>query len=239
MKGSASHQRLVEYRFGNLRFLVRSETDGYFTNKVETQIETVGPAIQTNNDMPSLSMVAESLSVSDKGLTKTSKLTVQLAGQDIPQAAIFDLKTRSARKDVNMDEFLPRLWVNQTPNFIIARHNFGKFEDIQKLDVQASIREWERKNAGVLCRFHTILAKLIEITAQAGCSRIQVNRNGIGALHIRKATQKWSVLPSDLKRVWIGRPAEKEVSANGKSPDLGTHSESDSEEEGPDDYLNF
>lgn len=184
--------------------------------------------VLTGDDASGLQSAAASLSVSEKVIGKPDKLVVQIAGHAVPQGAIFDLKTRSAHRDVDIDEFLPRLWVNQTPNFVIARHDSGKFQNIQKKDIRAAVRDWEQKNAGMLGRLHTVLSRLIKMTEQADCSRIQVTREMSGPLHISKATQVWSALPTNLKMKWEGKaPAEE------KSLDSG------SEEEDEDDYLKF
>ena len=228
VKGSASHQRLTQYRFGNLHCLIRSESDGYFPDLVVRKCKADGSAIPNGDDASGLQSAAASLSVSEKVIGKPDKLVVQIAGHAIPQAAIFDLKTRSARRDVDIDEFLPRLWVNQIPNFIIARHDSGNFQDIQKKDVRAAVKDWEQKNEGMLGRLHTVLSQLIKMTEQADCSRIQVTREMLGPLRIRKATQDWSALPTKLKMKW-----------EGKAPAEETLSDSDSEEEGQDDYLKF
>jgi hypothetical protein len=186
------------------------------------------PVITTGDDASGLQLAATSLSVSEKVIGKPDKLVVRIAGHAIPQGAIFDLKTRSAHRDVDIGEFLPRLWVNQIPNFVIARHDSGKFQDIQKKDIRAAVRDWEQKNAGTLGRLHTVLSQLIKMTEQADCSRIQVTREMSGPLRISKATQVWSALPTKLKMKWEGKaPAEE------KSLD------SDSEEEEEDDYLKF
>ena len=228
VKGSASHQRLTQYRFGNLHCLIRSESDGYFPDLVVRKCKADGSAIPNGDDASGLQSAAASLSVSEKVIGKPDKLVIQIAGHEIPQAAIFDLKTRSARRDVDIDEFLPRLWVNQIPNFIIARHDSGKFQDIQRKDIRAAVKDWEQKNEGMLGRLHTVLSQLIKMTEQADCSRIQVTREMLGPLRIRKATQDWSALPTKLKMRW-----------EGKAPAEETLSDSDSEGEGQDDYLKF
>jgi hypothetical protein len=35
VKGSASHQRIIQYDFGGLKFMVRSESDGYLKEEAE------------------------------------------------------------------------------------------------------------------------------------------------------------------------------------------------------------
>ena len=37
MRGSASHQRLIQYSFGGLKLIVRSETDGYLKGRLNTE----------------------------------------------------------------------------------------------------------------------------------------------------------------------------------------------------------
>jgi hypothetical protein len=228
VKGSSTHQRLIQYRFGNLHCLIRSESDGYFPDLVVRKSKADAPMILAGDDAFALQSAAASLSVSEKVIGKPDKLVVQTAGHAIPQAAIFDLKTRSARKAVDINEFLPRLWVNQTPNFIIAQHKSGQFNDIQRMDIRDAIRDWEQKNAGILGRLHTVLSRLIKTTEQADCSRIQVIRETSGPLHVYKATQDWSALPTKLMMNW-----------EGKAPAEETSSDSDGEGEDKDDYLKF
>ena len=234
VKGSASHQRLITYRFGNLRCLIRSETDGYFPDLASSKSKAGGPAILNSDDASFLQSATTSLSVSDKVVANSDKIRVQPAGQTIPQDAIFDLKTRSARKDVDIAEFLPRLWVNQTPNLIIARHEFGRFHDIQRTDIRAAVKGWEQKNAGMLERLHALLRQLIEITGQADSSRVQVSREGTGPVCVRKPTREWSALPAKLKMVWEGKAPAKYTPSDSESED-----EDEDEDEDDDDYLKF
>jgi hypothetical protein len=226
VKGSASHQRLIQYNFAGLRCVVRSETDGYLPDR----LPIVHDSSVLKRDEKTLDDAINSLTVVHAVKAASSKLSVQSAGQLIPQEAIFDLKTRSTRREVDMDEFLPRLWVNQTPNFVIARHTSGRFEqkDIEIRNVKPDVRRWQSRNQAVLLRLKSVLKKLIEITSQKGNTRVQVCRVGIGPLQITKPTKEWTVLPSELKARW----EEKEVSNEQKA------GESDSGEENA-DYLKF
>lgn len=45
-----------------------------------------------------------------------------------------------------MSEVLPRLWVNQTPNFVIGYHHYGTFDDIRVQDARDEIEDWEEQN---------------------------------------------------------------------------------------------
>lgn len=72
-----------------------------------------------------------------------SGLKVLRGGNQVPQSAVFDLKTRSIKKmDVDtIAEELPRLWISQIPNFILAYHTQGVFNDIQIHDVRDAVKE--------------------------------------------------------------------------------------------------
>jgi hypothetical protein len=181
-------------------------------------------------DEKTIDVAINSLTVVHAFKTASSKLSVQSAGQLIPQEAIFDLKTRSIRREVDMDEFLPRLWVNQTPNFVVARHTSGRFEheDIEIRNVRPDVQRWQSRNQAVLLHLKSVLRKLIEITSQKGNTRVQVRRVGTGPLQITKPTKEWTVLPSELKARWEGN----EVSNDQKTGD----GVSDEENE---DYLKF
>lgn len=231
VKGSASHQRLVEYMFAGLRLLLRSESDGYLPNKTNPHDLAGHKKARVLSDV-SLEKATDTLAVGFTVTTTSSELVVHSAGQAIPQKAIFDLKTRSNRKDVSMEEFLPRLWVNQIPNFIIARHDSGVFREVEIKDIKDDVRHWESANRNVLLRLHGVLSKLIELTRKDGCSRVQVYRVGTGPLKISEPVKKWTVLPRDLRAKWQGKEAGEVNVANGDSD--GTDSEDENE-----DYLKF
>jgi hypothetical protein len=231
VKGSASHQRLIEYTFGGLRCLIRSETDGYLPGKVTTREMTDDKSPRVSSNV-TLEEATNILGVSSFTEVASAKLVMRSAGNAIPQKAIFDLKTRSLRREVDMAEFLPRLWVNQTPNFIIARHEFGVFLEVNIRDVKHDVRQWESANQVVLSRLHGVLKKLIELTNKAGCSRVQVHRVATGPLQISEPVKKWTVLPHDLKIKWQKGEAAHESGA------VNDSDETDSEDEN-EDYLKF
>ena len=231
VSGSASHQRLIEYKFAGLHCLIRSETDGYLPEKVTPQDGTDEKSPRVSSNM-TLEEATGTLAVSRFTEVASEKLKMRSAGNAIPQEAIFDLKTRSVRRAVEIAEFLPRLWVNQTPTFIIARHERGIFKEINIKDVKHDVQQWESANQVVLSRLHGVLKKLIELTGKPGCSRVQVHRVATGPLLISEVMNRWTVLPQDLKVKWQKR---------GAAPDSTTDNDlddTDSEDEN-EDYLKF
>lgn len=141
--------------------------------------------------------------------TSTSNdLTIKHAGDTVPQQALFDLKTRALKSKqpgrVSVDDFLHRVWLNQTPNFILAFHTYGKFEkhDIHVIDVRDKVKEWEVQNATMLSKLGGLLHKLIDVAKRDGNSRFEVRRVAKGPLQIWSEVPQWSALPPALKALW-------------------------------------
>lgn len=124
VKGSASHQRIIKYSFGGLQCLVRFEADGYILDQADDSED------EDHAHMPGKAEVAKSSEISTDALVEKfsedtfkpkpplvehsgESLVVRAQGRPTPQSSLFDLKTRSSRKqrDEIMAEQLPRLWV--------------------------------------------------------------------------------------------------------------------------------
>lgn len=244
LQGSVSHQRVIQYRFGKIRCMLRFESDGYLKEKAvsasyQSTSQTKSLPSLAETDMSSLLLKTKSTFVSEKIPNKTTNLTIELSGREIPQSAIFDLKTRSAYKEIDMEEIYPRLWVSQIPNFIIAYHNSGDFSDVRHQDVQRELKLWEANNQQHLRILYKALQRLISVAKQAKGHRIGVRRIEGGPLEIRKLPKgSWSALPHDLKAKWTGLV---NTDALPSSPDKEAEDDYfDDEEAGEDnDYLNF
>ncbi|KAJ4411006.1 hypothetical protein N0V85_003880 [Neurospora sp. IMI 360204] len=256
-KGSWAHQRLITYRFGGLRFLVRFEADGYLSeddlpkasptpavkDKPITSVEEL-LALVAEIDVSDVSDLVElfkpvkpgykgkkstttdvRLSNSTASLSpppsipESSKppppLTIRTSGGSsspspiVPQAQVFDLKTRSikARENSNiLEEELPRLWVSQIPNFVLAYHTRGKFfpNDIEIRDVRPDVKRWEKERSDdkILAKLAAVVRKLVEMVG-------------------------------DLEEQWNGEGVERDDGEEGGPVD--GESEVDSDEEDEDD----
>jgi hypothetical protein len=136
-------------------------------------------------------------------------LNIRSDGAMIPQAAVFDLKTpsgwRSAKAHYNhynvnfkSEYFLPRLWMSQTPNFILAHHQRGFFDKIEIMDVRKRVRWRQTDNDELLGRLHALLKQLESLCAGVEMSRLEIRISGKGKLEIRPGRKKWSALPQDF-----------------------------------------
>lgn len=139
-------------------------------------------------------------------MVKSSRF--KTGGKRIPQSAIFDLETRSIKKrDLGHDtlsEELPRLWVRQISNFIVAYHKAGTFEDIRVRDVSEDVRQWQEDEQPALRRYAALLKLLISLARSSEDSTLELSREeGSSELHLRKPCgEAQPCLPQDLQAKW-------------------------------------
>ncbi|KAK5079899.1 hypothetical protein LTR70_005630 [Exophiala xenobiotica] len=208
VRGSASHQRVIKYDFAGLKCFIRSESDGYLPDLVDHNKSTSEQKHEDGDDPLSDTNRLMALALGLQVPSTAIDLTVQHAGEPTPQQALFDLKTRALKTkragDISVDDFLHRMWVNQTPNFILAFHTYGKFENnnIHIVDVRNKVNEWEAQNATMLSKLGGLLHKLINVATQNGESRFEVRRVGKGPLQLWSEVPQWSALSPGLKALW-------------------------------------
>ena len=265
VRESQSHQRISSLNFGGLKIVVRAEGDGYLKDKVPHTEEGVasgdvkapissGYPDDKAEDNLDLADTFKSLALPSKFTqprTPSKTLTVDTSAiTPIPQAAIFELKTRSDQREFSMDDVLPRLWLNCIPNFILAQHHCGAFnnDSIQIKDVREDIEYWEKRHSKELKAFWQVLKKLIAIMngLEDGETKIGIWRVSGGELQVRKLEEQdknsWAALPESVKVRWIGIDAENEdVEAEDIEDQQAQDRESDDEERSDEDndFLKF
>ena len=208
VKNSETHQRIIQYDLGGLQCLVRFECDGFLDDSPARSPSQSLPANDTST-LPSEDTLTAALSkttLSAPLAHTTSPLSIKRAGKPIPQPSIFDLKTRSGRhkKEINMDDITPQLWLKQIPNFIVAYHDgFGLFQDIQIQDVKPLIADFEADNARPIRALVGLLWRIIE-NANAETRALEVYCPGTGVLEIRRQFGDGvAALPHALEHEWV------------------------------------
>ena len=215
--GSASHQRLISYCFAGLRYIIRSESDGYLKEEAN-----VGISNDKECDTPA----------------DLDGLTMQTGGRMIAQAAVFDLKTRAAwKKDEDfLAEQLGRLWVNQTSNFVLAFHERGLFEDVRVQNVRYEIGKWEREHEDALHRLSGLVNKIVACVKSSPDGRCEVRSRERGILELRDVGGVAArALPEELSRFWVGigdsgSSPEEDAEAGGTRVGMYTSKKSKNEE---------
>ena len=216
VKGSASHQRLIRYRFGGLNFLVRFEGDGYIA---EDQ-PPLSPKLKTQTtQVPTVDSLIEDFSVSgvtSDGPASCSKVEMKYAGDVINQSLIFDLKTRSARKkdqDI-LGEELPRLWVAQIQKFILAYHVDGTFNDIEVRDVKDEVKAWEAAHRNELSTLAALIHRVIALVRNSPDGKLELRHANLGNLEILKQLpEAGDVLSAEVKSLWMDKSDDSDSNA--------------------------
>jgi hypothetical protein len=236
VKTSESHQRVVAYAFGGLDCLVRFEADGYHRDLAPGEGEVVRapkPAETASLDAM-LASALDNSTIAVRSSVQDKPLTVARGGQLTPQSTIFDLKTRSIRKkdeDILAGE-LPRLWVAQIPNFILAYHTSGVFEEIQTRSVRCEIEDWECENKETLRRFAVLLRKIVAFARGRRDRKFEVRRREVDVLELREQGEEVGhTLSAVVEARWVaGKSDAPESLGDGfQERDVRYRSESDDE----------
>ncbi len=201
--GSCSHQRIIDYDFGGLHLLVRTETDAYVKEPNSTPAAVKSSTMQTTFEDALGEISLSSHDFTLQSSISDQKLQLTMKGSIVDQAQIFDIKTRASYAPYDMNEILPRLWLNQTWKFLIAYHDHGCFDDPKVKDVKQDVLQWQLANTSLLARFHALIKRIIDAASDANTQQLEVSWDGQGPLCITEQIgKKRKALPSDLSELW-------------------------------------
>jgi hypothetical protein len=216
ISGSTGHHRIISYRFGDLNFIVRYETDGYVRSDDDTRTPSSDSKEQEDE---SLSSLLGSLSLSSTNSRPNitpvgSRLTIKEEGQVVPLESTLEIKTRVSHKPLQIQEIVPQLWVSQTPKLVRAYHNKGMFQGPEVEDVTAQIKRWEERNQNDLRKLAALINKILTLVKGCGGNAIVKYDDKGDKLIVLKAEGE-RMLPKDLYSKWDDK---------GKSEDAGAES---------------
>jgi hypothetical protein len=195
VRNSCSHQRIIQYEFGGLKFLVRTETDG-FVKEADAKAPS---SVPNSTSQLSLDDALGTMAVSSTEVSQDEQLQLKAQGMRVRQDQIFDIKTRASYKPFDMNEILPRLWVNQTSKFLIAYHQSGRFDRPEVKDVRQEVVRWEKDNTALLARFHALVKRIVDVVRDSDQQQCEVSWDGQGPLRVTEQIgEVRRALPSDL-----------------------------------------
>ena len=132
-EGSTSHHRIVSYKFGGLKLIVRSAVDTYFADLL-TQPGSSQDTEKDQHDEKNLCEYMKAASLGQEGPSVVEEpnapgIDFVRGGEHIPHSATAELKTyarhKFAKKRWNIQQKMADLWLSQTPNLIIAAHEYA------------------------------------------------------------------------------------------------------------------
>jgi hypothetical protein len=200
------HQRIIRYRCGGLNFLVRFGAEGYLPDKIGND-SSAAPGTLLVTQSRKLTGGTEQDSHQGEGLL------IQHGGKVVPSTAIIDIKTRSVWKksDNVFDRELPRLWVKQIPQVMLAYHERGWFDpqDIAEKDMRNEALAWESDHMKDVGRYAALVREIIEAASSTEEKKIEVLTTEDGHVEIRQVVESdWSALPESLRARWVAEPVD-------------------------------
>ena len=199
VRNSVSHQRIVSYVFGGMQFFIRSETDAYVPGSTTKS----NIFKESRKDIP-IDDVLDMMGIVDRQPVDGAVLTVRKQGNLVSQEEIFDIKTRARYREYDMEDILPRLWLNQTPKFLLAYHESGLFNKPKITTVREDILKWEQDNSNDLARFHALVKRMVDVVRDADGQQYEISWDGQGPLCITKqVVEGRNALPADLSELWV------------------------------------
>jgi hypothetical protein len=200
IRGSTGHHRIISYRFSDLKFIVRHETDGYVGDNEESSSLSKGSKqVDLSGLLGSLSLDAETSP--SKPLLTRPKLIVKEEGDTVPLKSTLEIKTRVFHKTIEIKEVAPQLWISQTPMLVRAHHRRGIFQPPKVEDVSADIQSWEKANQRDLKKLAALIHKIRNLAKGFGGKAIVQYDKKTDKLLIRK-DDGGKMLPVDLYAKW-------------------------------------
>ncbi|POS73171.1 hypothetical protein DHEL01_v208439 [Diaporthe helianthi] len=203
LSGSTGHHRIISYRFSNMHFIIRHETDGFVNTKSKSPPPPADPQAEGHE---ALLDVLSSLSLSPEENVKVvtmqgSKLRIRKQGSVVARESTLEIKTRVAKKPIFFDEIATQLWLSQTPKLVRAYHTRGVFQEPVVEDAAGDIKKWERVNQTHLRKLAALIAEIFRVSREMG-GRMRIEYNQVtDAFVIQKCDGK-KMLPEDLYSHW-------------------------------------
>lgn len=179
-------QRLVTYRFGGLKMLVKCDVDAYLPVEVDNQddrmeLDDEWPTVTDtgySTDTDSTVLSFGNLSLLSRKPTTSSGITILPTNLiHPPQSSLINLKTRKLVPSAHLHSInrFHDVWAQhvftQIPNLHVAWHHLGDFSvaPVQKVTLDGpELRGAREIHEGTLGRVATLLREMVRITRKEG-----------------------------------------------------------------------
>jgi hypothetical protein len=247
VKGSDTSHRILKYRFGGLRMLVRAEVDAYLANKDDSALppgatrsaEKKGGSAPspTPTDITSISQLISTLNPTAKpppspssSATKINIVKSPVLHRPVPQSQLLEIKTRGIWKKDKEDtaaEEMPKLWLAQIPNLVVAYHDRGTFlSDIPVQSVGLRVERWEKLAKRELSCFAALLHEVVGMVRARSDKKLELCRTGKGGLEVREqCADAGELLSEETKGRWMDGGKKGGEAGDGGADEYGLEAE--------------
>ena len=221
VRGSASHHRILKFRFAGLGYLLRLDCDGCmprnssstsldgnvsedddecgFEGEGGTGSKDPGSRLQDTMDVDDVPDVVDTPESNVDQEQTEEALKVRPAGRVVDHWTCVDIKTRSIYGTLDLSVVLPRLWMSQTPTLIVAYNRSGRFEDVRIDRVGAQLDEWEDDNQELLAKLDALMRRIVceARGTKSGKCRVSFEED-VGLVMSELGFEYEGALPDDL-----------------------------------------
>lgn len=189
------HHRVISYDFGGLKVLLRYEVDACVDLGTDNDhpFASSAPSIETRGTS-TLSDDLACFSYFGVEIKLTSPRTVLL------QSSVVEIKTRSARRELNWKEVYPQLYLSQTPCLYLAKHARGMFGQVEKVQINdQEMAAYATEAEAAMAKLETLLCDILKA--------VRKRREGVPLSLVYRAGK----LQLYKRREGIGQPLEKDI----------------------------
>lgn len=152
LQESSGHHRIVRYNLGGIECLVRFEVDGYVDGGSGVDGE-LSHALSGLGFQKSPNLFASN---------PASEVKVIQRGHLVNNKAILELKSKSGTR-LKMNEIIPQLWISQTHNLFVGRHERGLVDaEPERFDMDEKFPDWQVTNQDHLSSLVTLITEIRE-----------------------------------------------------------------------------
>ena len=207
LEQTKSHQRIIRYTLAGIECFVRFESDTYYLHAAlsEDEPEIAASAGKPPSPPEQDENPPQGLGEKAKGSETVPKtLRIERAGRPLSQSALVEINTRRLDKKYEISDILPKLWITQTPNFVVGYRGRGNlFTRVEEKDVRDAVKEWEERSEAAILRLQVLLTRLRALAGEhRGQQPLELEKGQGAGVRVRKLDNLSAVLPEDLCKLW-------------------------------------
>jgi hypothetical protein len=210
LEDSMAHHRIVEYEIRDMKWVVRSEADGFFE---EDDSDVVDQSKDEGTD-PSLEhpVPLAKLSPASK-LFSSDELTVIQKGFAVSPESIIEVKCRSMKTKgkSQIQNKIAQCWFSQTKHMFIGCHEEGSVLKVKKFDMKSALERWEETQQVNLKKLMYLITKIkAAVTAVEGkkCSLVYDGKQKPALIKLLESNNGGLSL-SVQEKFWVDKSGEK------------------------------
>ncbi|KAI5989813.1 hypothetical protein F5J12DRAFT_727783 [Pisolithus orientalis] len=180
-----SHHCIITYDFGGIKVLLRYEVDACVELESEHDYLFASSAMSVETRETS-AFPDDSAYSSQFGM----KIKLTSPRSVLPQSSVIEIKTRSARRELDWKEVYPQLYLSQTPYLYLAKHTRGTFGPVEKVQINSQgMIAHTREAEATMAKLEALLNAILKAVRKhgEGVPLTLVYRAGKLQLYTRKA----------------------------------------------------